>query len=310
MHTNNTFSSSSLDSLIYIFVFVYSHNTDQQATDLFNEFDTDNNGTVSLSEFLSGLLPTDYSRESWHTASQRKQSIIDIKKKEKDASKGKEAFNNGTQPLLTTSDIIHLIRSKMEMFSSKPSDQFRQITRIFGSSGDCSLPVFHSHVHKLRVYLTDDQAMKLFKHFDVDNSGTVSIVEFITGVQQHENPNVSMFSKRQQESEHKIQNKKEINRNFYRSKPKISYTRSVEEIKNIILKKIEQKCSKPTDQIRQIRRLFAQTKPNTKEGNEDGSSAKHLQFQKTGLGPNEMAEVRSASAKVAVVVVVVWTFVY
>lgn len=99
MHTNNTFSSSSLDSLTYIFVFVYSHNTDQQATDLFNEFDTDNNGTVSLSEFLSGLLPTDYSRESWHTPppNENNQSLI-LKKKKKMLPKEKKLSTTEHNP--------------------------------------------------------------------------------------------------------------------------------------------------------------------------------------------------------------------
>ena len=140
--------------------------TEQQAEDLFQELDTDSSGTVSLSEFLSGLLPNDYSRESWHTKSQQSQLSINRKKKLDQHKKGKSNFNSGQQPHLSTSDIIHLIRSKMEMFSSKPSDAFRQITRIFGSSGDCDLKTFHSHVHKLRVYLTDDQANKLFAHFE------------------------------------------------------------------------------------------------------------------------------------------------
>jgi len=40
---------------------------------------------------------------------------------------------------LTKDQVITMLREKMEMFSTKPSDAFRQITRIFGSSGDCDL---------------------------------------------------------------------------------------------------------------------------------------------------------------------------
>lgn len=83
-----------------------------------------------------------------------------------------------------------------------------------------------------------------------------------------------MFSKQQMLNEHQVKTKKERNHNFfYKSKPKYKKTRTVEQLKTIIMSKIEQKCSKPTDQIRQVRRLFAQTKPNEDEGSsEDGSS--------------------------------------
>lgn len=202
------------------------------------------------------------------------------KKKQKIVQNGKSGFHSGTQPDLTTKEIISMIRSKMEMFSTKPSDAFRQITRIFGSSGDCNLKTFQKHLSKLRVYLTDQQTKDLFNSIDDDNSGSVSIIEFIKGVHSSEAENISMFSKRQMENEHKVENKNIINRDFFRPKPRNKVTRTVQEIKNIIIKKIEQKSSKPSDQIRQVRRLFAQTRPD-----EDGTSR-----MKSGLGPNDMSE--------------------
>ena len=282
-------STSSSDSLIDgVNVATFKSNieklgltlTNEQAQLLFNDIDDDNSGSVSLHEFLNGLLPIDYTGESWHEKSQREKLKIEKSKKDNVVKQGKSGFHSGAQPNMTKDDIINEIRMKMEMFSTKPSDAFRQITRIFGSSGDCTLKTFQNHISKLRIYLTDQQAIDIFNHFDKDNSGSVSIVEFITGVQQHEAKNISMFSKRQLENEHHEENRSVINRDFFRPKPRRNATRSVQELKSIIMTKIEQKSSKPSDQIRQVRRLFAQTRP-------DDYSAKRT---KNGLGPNDMAE--------------------
>ena len=253
--------------------------TSDQAFQCFQHFDTDNSGSVSLHEFLSALLPKDYSGESWHEKSQ--QSTLKSKrlKKTKDQQDGKTGFHSGMRPEMTKDQVINSIRQKMDMFSTKPSDAFRQITRIFGSSGDCNFETFSSHIEKLRVYLTTTQAKELFEHFDIDKSGTVSIVEFITGVQSQEAKNISMFSSRQIENEMKVTNKKKINRDFFRPKPSRVITRSVEQLKEIIMKKIEQKSTKPSDQIRQVRKLFAQNKPD-----DDKSMRKN-----SGLSADDMA---------------------
>ena len=51
------------------------------------------------------------------------------------------AFQSGQRPELSMEQCLDMIRAKMDIRSTKPSDSLRQIARIFGAAGDCDLEI-------------------------------------------------------------------------------------------------------------------------------------------------------------------------
>jgi Ca2+-binding EF-hand superfamily protein len=273
--------------------------TDGQAKDLFLEFDKDNSGTVSLQEFLTGVMPIDYAGASWYDK-RRSQQLREEKKSKETATKaGKTAFQSGQRPELSVEQCLDMIRARMDIRSTKPSDSLRQIARIFGAAGDCDLATFMAHILKLGINLTQEQGLAIFTQFDTDKSGTVSLLEFIMGIQRQKHlsaDSANIFSKQQKAQEERAAAKKKQNRSpnarAYRSmQSKIALTRGIDELKNLIATKIEERSSKPSDQIRQVRRLFARNKPEDSNPDAEGApSARGSEPAKRGLSLEDFRE--------------------
>ena len=242
--------------------------TDAQAKGLFLDFDKDNSGTVSLQEFLTGVMPTDYAGASWYDKRRSQQLREEKNRKEAAEKAGKTAFQSGQRPELSMEQCLDMIRAKMDIRSTKPSDSLRQIARIFGAAGDCDLETFMAHILKLGVNLTREQGLAIFTQFDTDKSGTVSLLEFIMGIQRQKGltaDSANIFSKQQKAQEEQAAAQKKQNRSpnarAYRSMhSRLSTSRGIDELKKLIATKIEERSSKPSDQIRQVRRLFARNK--------------------------------------------------
>ena len=239
--------------------------TYKQAQDLFSDFDKDNSGSISLQEFLTGVMPADYTGVSWYDSRRKHEQQQEKRKKDTAKRIGKSAFVTSQRPDLSASQCIDLIRSKIDTRSSRPSDTIRQIAQLFGASGDCDLPTFTSYIQKLGVNLTKDQALNIFKQFDTDESGTVSLLEVIVGIQQQKHLTAetsNIFARQQKAQEEKALANKKLktspdSRKYRAMHSSIRKTRNVNELKELITKKIEERSSKPSDQIRQIRRYFA-----------------------------------------------------
>ena len=98
-----------------------------------------------------------------------------------------------THPKLNTADLINVIREKIESHASKGSDQIRQLLirfkkpeggRSVGGETKVSVDItrFHQQVKQLGVMMTKEQTNNVFNLLDVDQSGSIDIIEFLSGM--------------------------------------------------------------------------------------------------------------------------------
>ena len=86
------------------------------------------------------------------------------------------------QPHLSVKQVQHLVQTKIDGISPRASDQQRRLHALFGRANELNEDTFKKLVERLGVTMTDKQADGLFKQLDVDNSGGISLTEFLRGV--------------------------------------------------------------------------------------------------------------------------------
>ena len=86
------------------------------------------------------------------------------------------------QPYLSVDEVQKKIQYKIEGLSPRASDQQRRIHNLFGRASELNKHTFKRLVERLGFTLTEDQAKGLFRKIDADNSGGITLTEFLRGV--------------------------------------------------------------------------------------------------------------------------------
>ena len=261
--------------------------TDSQAKNLFKKFDTDNSGDISLHEFLAGAMGEDVVGETWHEKSIKEQKKISAAKK-KIVLQGQKILSVRPYCTFSVDQVIDLVQQKIQAFSSKQSDQLRQMIRIFSGSGEVNRSEFHRKLNKLGITCTKEQLDGIFKRFDSNGNGKIEIKEFIRGVFPEEHSATSMINLRQEKEQKERQRNKSmkmsLDRRQWRQKASKA-VRPLRVLKVLIHDRIVQRSKKPSDQLRKVRNIFAMNGDgNVKGGQRSGMTAVDLKEQIAKLG--------------------------
>ena len=234
--------------------------TDAQSKALFKEFDKDGSGDISLIEFLNGILGEDVTEEAWHIKSMRDQQKVAHAKRQI-VKQGSQYYQAGPVDNLTVEGCINLVREKITAYSSRQSDQTRQILRLFGFGGECGETEFHEKLQKLGITLHDKQLKAIFQKFDLNGNGKISIQEFMRSIFPDEIEQSSFLSARQDlEESQKLstaRRKRKLSRKQFRQRAVQKVQRPVKSLKRLIHDRIVQRSKRPSDQLRKVRNIFA-----------------------------------------------------
>jgi Ca2+-binding EF-hand superfamily protein len=218
---------------------------------LFKKYDTDNSGDIDLQEFVSGLMPMDYTETTWYLNSEDK-SLAKLKKK-------REESRVVVRWDIPVDELQRRIQDKVVQHTARSSDQYRRIVQHFTQAHNLTPETFKKQIDRiLDADVPEAQCLQLFKRFDTDGSGDVDLQEFITGIMPKDYNAVSWNLCSEEREKNKADAYKERMKKAGVAAflPK-NEAWGVEEIEYLLQDKIRQKTSKSSDQFRQAFRLFA-----------------------------------------------------
>ncbi|RHY36015.1 hypothetical protein DYB26_002233 [Aphanomyces astaci] len=141
---------------------------------LFAKYDIDGSGDIDLPEFVRGVLPADYSGGTWVAEADEMHRIeAESKKLNPDSHLNRVEITNWS-----LDNIQFKLREKITQKTTRSSDTFRQVYKIFQKSTGITLLEFRQGLLLLGFRLNDAQANGLFNRYDSDHSGTIDLTEF------------------------------------------------------------------------------------------------------------------------------------
>lgn len=149
-----------------------------QSDILFRRFDKDGSGDIDLNEFIHGVLPPDYTGISWVAAADEMHRIAAEKKKARAMANPDQYMTEIEMANWSLDEIEMHIRDKIQQFTSRSSDTFRQAYKIFKKSSHVTMDEFRERLLALGFRLTPAQCQGLFKRYDTDNSNDLDLQEF------------------------------------------------------------------------------------------------------------------------------------
>ena len=131
--------------------------------------------------FFFTFFPT---KIQWWETSRERQNVLERLAKEDE--RAMHRLSVPTHPELGLDALIQTIRAKVESHSSKGSDTIRQMLVRFKKNNELQAAVdekgFHEQMKYLGVIMTPSQSKAVFQQLDVDKSGTIEIIEFLSGM--------------------------------------------------------------------------------------------------------------------------------
>jgi len=155
---------------------------DRTITKMFNEIDTDRNGTLDFDEFCTFYKMVQYEKSQMLHASRHHITAL---------PPSVVKFN---QKAFTTEAIEILLQDKIQQFTSQDSDRFRQILSMFKTQVQRSRDhvadaeqvmgvtkrQFNTVLMWLGLFATKQQADALFEKYDANGDGILTVHEFLT----------------------------------------------------------------------------------------------------------------------------------
>jgi Ca2+-binding EF-hand superfamily protein len=149
----------------------------RQADAVFKSFDVDANGTMELREFLQVLMLKDTNKKTLAEVAKEREDNKDLwRKKDRQAA----AF-----PISRVSNerVMGLLRDKVTQRTRNSQDQLRKITQLFGKGQGISIQDFTNVLQRqFGLVLEQNQAQELFRKFDANGNGLISLREFMETV--------------------------------------------------------------------------------------------------------------------------------
>lgn len=158
--------------------------TEAEARELFNQFDPEGKGTLSLAEVIERLLPPDYTAPSWNI-------LRDMEATKKQEAEAKSQFMpyQATVPSSLKKaewhldDFVRELQRKIVERTKRPQDQYREAYVVFGKpEHGLTKDEFREMIFRLGMVVTDDQMDLIMDHFDTDKNGVLSFAELVRKV--------------------------------------------------------------------------------------------------------------------------------
>ncbi|CAK4614321.1 unnamed protein product [Aphanomyces euteiches] len=141
---------------------------------LFAKYDIDGSGDIDLPEFVRGVLPADYTGGTWVAEADEMHRLeAECKKLQPDS------YLNRVDITDWSLDTIQMkVREKITQKTTRSSDTYRQVYKIFQKTSGITLVEFRRAMLILGFRLNDAQARGLFSRYDTDHSNTIDLSEF------------------------------------------------------------------------------------------------------------------------------------
>ncbi|XP_037632621.1 ras and EF-hand domain-containing protein homolog isoform X1 [Sebastes umbrosus] len=161
-HVYDVDNSGSIEKQEFLTICQELHVTSQEADGIFNRLDIDNDGTVTLEEFISGFR-------------ERHQEEGDDAEPE-DEKSSEDEFPNNEEQVISSQPL-----PSIKGMSVEEQDRLRTLFRAYDvdNSGRIERNEFLTICAELQVSAAE--ADRIFNRLDVDNDGTVTLLEFISG---------------------------------------------------------------------------------------------------------------------------------
>ncbi|EQC39765.1 hypothetical protein SDRG_03191 [Saprolegnia diclina VS20] len=141
---------------------------------LFQKYDLDGSGDIDLNEFVRGVLPPDYTKGTWVAEADEMARQDALRKQlQPDAYYNRVNIDHWSLDAIQTK-----LRERITQKTSKSSDTFRQVYRVFQKAHGITFDEFTRGVLVLGFRLNEAQARGLFDRYDTDKSSTIDLAEF------------------------------------------------------------------------------------------------------------------------------------
>ncbi|KAH9085621.1 hypothetical protein Ae201684P_005327 [Aphanomyces euteiches] len=141
---------------------------------LFAKYDIDGSGDIDLPEFVRGVLPADYTGGTWVAEADEMHRLEAERKKLQP-----DSYLNRVDITDWSLDTIQMkVREKITQKTTRSSDTYRQVYKIFQKTSGITLVEFRRAMLILGFRLNDAQARGLFSRYDTDHSNTIDLSEF------------------------------------------------------------------------------------------------------------------------------------
>ncbi|KDO33760.1 hypothetical protein SPRG_01641 [Saprolegnia parasitica CBS 223.65] len=136
--------------------------------------DLPRDGDIDLNEFVRGVLPPDYTKGTWVAEADEMARQEALRKQlQPDAYYNRVNIDHWSLETIQTR-----LRERITQKTSKSSDTFRQVYRVFQKSHGITFDEFKRGVLVLGFRLNETQARSLFDRYDTDRSSTIDLAEF------------------------------------------------------------------------------------------------------------------------------------
>lgn len=250
--------------------------SDDEAAELFyTYYDIERSGSVSLATFLKRALPPDFSGEQWNH--RRDKECIQAAEAHLSADPVPQWPKSLEHNRLSVEDYVALIRQKILERTKRPSDQYREAFRLFGSPHD-GIPrhTFRKLLRqKLGISIDEPMSELVFNAIDDNDSGHIDFNELVSHVMGKDITEMQFYERRAREDEAKVAAQiaagpaPRVLTDWPKS---MTYHRSsFEDIMVLIRQKIVERTKRPSDQYRTAFRMFGSP--------QDGISKEDLKFR-------------------------------
>jgi len=165
---------------------------------LFEHFDVDGNGQVTMPEFVGRLMPEAYDTHKRHAFSYLQDSET-REKESKEAIQHRQAkykslafccseeevpqWQKTGKAAKKLQDFVELLQQKIQLKTSRDSDQLRQAFNLLGGNqGPITEDSLKIKFHMLGLMISEEDSRELFGLLDADGNGSIDFYEFITGI--------------------------------------------------------------------------------------------------------------------------------
>jgi Ca2+-binding EF-hand superfamily protein len=175
--------------------------SNREITELYKRYDPDGDGTITFQEFMSAVMPQDYSKQSNSTISNTTNNnnttlrpLTASSSTNVAASYGQvaQAVLNMTEPHAlkylgrkrwSIEFMQELLREKIRSRTSNSNVEIQDAYKLFGRpQKGITLEIFREKLWEFGMEITSEEAKELFDHYDLNGSRTITFGELIEGV--------------------------------------------------------------------------------------------------------------------------------
>lgn len=252
-----------------------------QARELFDRYDKEGTGSISLQKFVMRVMPQDYTRKLWNV---ERDEEVDRQTMKKLRSGHQSVYVEKMPASLnkvrwTIDKIEKKIQQKIIERTKRASDQYREAYALFGSpQHGISRTAFRHHMQKLGFVLTDQELNALFDRYDSDGSGTITFAELVAHVMPKDYTRKPWNLRRDEEMELEEARRKQHQAPVLQRWPNSLHNnrQSMHELEQAIQLKIIERTKRANDQYREAYAMFGSPA--------DGITPKHFYKILTKLG--------------------------